>query len=160
MKKAEKYESVADVYKMIIREPTVVVEGMKVSEAVSKLLKNPKKRNVYVVDDTNRLTGIITVRELVKMMGLYARINKEKVFSLADCTNKLLDAYVEDVMTCHFAAVQKDEELTKILREMEVHQLEDLPVVDDDGKLVGVINGLEILAAGKALYSKMKRCEK
>jgi CBS domain-containing protein len=54
---------------------------------------------------------------------------------------------VEEFMTDHVATVTPDRTLPEAASEMLRHRVHRLPVVDEDGKLLGIISTMDILAA-------------
>lgn len=149
-----KTETVQDAFKLIVQEPTHVNVGAKVYELIDLLLEDPRKRNVFVVDDNKVLKGMVTLKEILKIIGIHARLKKCSEECLKDYVQSLLNEDVSSIMKCHFVSVSVEHRLTDVVREMEEHQLEDLPVIDAEGKLIGVLNGLEILAIARKMYKK------
>ncbi len=80
---------------------------------------------LYVLDATNRLEGVVSLRELV----------------VADA-----EARIEDVMQAETIAVTTETDQEEVANLMQRYRLRSLPVVDEGGVLSGVITGDDIMA--------------
>ena len=80
--------------------------------------------------DSKRLVGIITDRDLALQVVAEGR----------DPNSTLL----QDVMTREPFTCRTDEDLQTALERMESNQIRRIPVVDGDGKLVGIISQADI----------------
>lgn len=109
----------------MIQDPVTLKRGASVGDALD-IMKEHKIGGIPVVDDNDLLVGIVTNRDL--------RFEKKRSRS------------VNDVMTSENLIVTKDgsdfEKAEQMLRE---HRIEKLPVVDDNGKLVGLITYRDII---------------
>jgi CBS domain-containing protein len=57
-------------------------------------------------------------------------------------------AYVKDVMTADVVAVRADASYRDLTAQLRTHRVSGFPVVDDEGKVVGVVSESDLLAAG------------
>jgi CBS domain-containing protein len=57
-------------------------------------------------------------------------------------------AYVKDVMTADVVAVRADASYRDLAAQLRTHRVSGFPVVDDDGKVIGVVSESDLLAAG------------
>ena len=100
---------------------------------VAKLMKDEDIGPVLIVDDTNdgkRLVGIVTDRDLaIKVVG-EGRDPKS--------------TRVEDVMTDSLVTCRADDDVENAMRAMAQNQLRRIPVVDDNGQLVGIISQADL----------------
>lgn len=109
---------------------------------VVDLLLSTAQRRVVVVDANNRVLGIITDGDLINrasaserpglLQRLAGRMGREGAVSLAKRT-------AAEVMTPNPVTVTRDTPLLEALRLLLQHGIKRLPVVDDDGKLVGMV---------------------
>lgn len=124
-----------------------VIAGTPVSEVVEQLLRI-RSRRVVVVDAQQHVLGVITDGDLLERVTLAER---KSVFDTLFRRNKKLvvnDALTADaVMTRPAVSVQKDMSLEDALQLLVEHQIKRLPVVDSDGKLVGMVGRGGILRA-------------
>ncbi len=103
-------------------------EEMKVGEAIEKLREAaPYAESVYylyVVDDEGHLKGVLSLRELI----------------LAPPEAKLGDIMRRDVV-----AVRVDQDQEEVARVVAEHDLLAVPVVDHEGKLVGIVTADDVM---------------
>lgn len=109
---------------------------------VVDLLLSTAQRRVVVVDASQRVLGIITDGDLINrasagerpslLQRLAGRQGREGAVSLAKRT-------AAEVMTPNPVTVARDTPLLEALRLLLQHGIKRLPVVDDDGKLVGMV---------------------
>ena len=100
---------------------------------VAKLMKDEDIGPVLIVDDSHdgkRLVGIVTDRDLAL-----------KVVSEGRDPNS---TRVEDVMTGSLVTCRADDDVENAMRAMAQNQLRRIPVVDDNGQLVGIISQADV----------------
>jgi CBS domain-containing protein len=111
---------------------TTAVITIKAGEAISHAdseMRLASIRHLPVVDDRNHLVGILSHRDLLRA---FARAKKETVH-VADCMSR-------DVKTIRAAAPAR-----KAAAIMLEHKIGSLPVIGDDGQLVGLITETDFL---------------
>jgi len=84
-----------------------------------------------VVDEKDRVIGVVTEFDLLKAV----RGGKD-----------LQTAKAEEIMSRTVVCAQEDDALDDIIAQMTEHHIIRLPVVDKDGKLIGVIARADILS--------------
>lgn len=65
--------------------------------------------------------------------------------SLIPRYDELMDKTVADVMTHEFVSVSPDTKLQRVLQLMVNHRIRSMPVVDDDGHLIGIISREDVM---------------
>ena len=87
---------------------------------------------VPVINDeqSKQLIGIITDRDLATRVVAEAR----------DPNN----TRVADVMTSTIFACRPDDDLSSAIKAMEAHQVRCIPVVDEDGRIAGIISHADV----------------
>jgi CBS domain-containing protein len=130
-----------------------VKKDTKVRELIEILTKN-RISGIPVVDEENRVIGIVSEADLLfatktgKIRGLrefLKRLIGEEYSTLA--TPLSGDLKVEDIMTSPVITASPDmdiEEASKILSEKKIKRL---PVVDENGKLIGIITRHDLVSA-------------
>jgi CBS domain-containing protein len=140
-------KSVADAFKELVRDGPKVKMGAKVHEAVQALIDNPCSRAVYVVDENDKLVGTISYRSLMRASSARFGVRKDGIFSFVQYLKDMLMENVDTLMRKP-TPVTKDTKLKKALELMEDTRQNDLPVVDENGRLVGELSGMEIMRLG------------
>jgi CBS domain-containing protein len=139
-------ELVKDAKRLIVNNPATVNMGAQVYSAVEEILKDPRTETVYVIDETRRLVGIITVNDLLKVSCIQlSAYKKTNLFNFFKYMSLLYSEHVEDIMRKPIS-IRNKEKLISALGIMEKNNLSDLPVVDENNVIIGELNGLEILA--------------
>ena len=107
----------------IIESPVTVPEDSLVLD-VDKLIGQHHVSGLPVVDAEGRLKGIVTSRDL------------------RFCSDKTLP--VAQVMTANAVVVQGEPSVAEAREKFQKHRIEKLPVVDKDGRLVGLITAKDL----------------
>lgn len=131
MKVGEVYNKFSD------RFDTVKMETP-IDEVIDIFMKSKKRRNVYVVDDSRKLIGLITVNEI--FTAVKPEISPTKIIFFL--RKKEIKA-AKDVMI-EPETVTPNDDLEDALRTAKVFKLHDVPVCEN-GRLVGELDAFEIV---------------
>ena len=105
----------------------------KPSETVADAARKMREYNVgsvLIVDEQGKLLGIFTERDLVKVVA----------------SNKPLSTKLEEVMTKgDLVTASPDDPLPLIAHKMVEHNVRHIPVVDDQGRVIGIISIRKLL---------------
>ncbi|MEW5728518.1 MAG: CBS domain-containing protein [Pseudomonadota bacterium] len=118
------------IVKMILkakaRGPGVVTISPDASVAeAAKLLARHKIGALVAVEDGGAIAGILSERDIVR--------------GVAQREDLCLKARVRDLMTASVFTVHEDDVLESLAQTMTSRRIRHLPVVDDDGKLSGIV---------------------
>lgn len=127
--------------------PASVTAATPVAEVV-RLLLRAEFNGMPVVDAAGSVLGIITETDLIARGGMPLRLGL-----LAELEEPVVDAELAafealiagDVMTPGPATARDDEPLERAVDRMVDRDLKRLPVVDDSGRLVGLLSRVDIL---------------
>lgn len=135
---------------MLTNVPAVAVDAP-LNEVVDRLISSAQRR-VVVVDARRHVTGIITDGDLIKRATA-----TERVGLLQSLVNRLplgsgeglhlSQRTAAEVMTTQVRTVSPDTSLLEALRLLLTHQIKRLPVVDSEGRLVGLVGRGGIMQA-------------
>jgi CBS domain-containing protein len=114
----------------------VVPAGCSLVEALDRMLDTPEARDVYVVDERNRVIGHLGRHRLAH----YLFAAQRPVHTRRQLMDRIAAGTALESMSRHFAAARPDEDLDDVLHRMLEHAVEDLPVIGEDGTLVGAVN--------------------
>ena len=140
---------VSKVRKFITQEASIVHKDAGLMEIAKKIVEDPKTRSVYVVDKDNRLIGIIPVNFLAQYL-FYEYIPDE--FFYYKAVKPLEEVRAEDIMIPP-VFVREEDTLNIAFEKMAGNDLRELPVVDNDMKIIGDLNILELIIAWVRLNS-------
>jgi CBS domain-containing protein len=112
------------------REPLTVRPGTSVQACLGLIRKTGMADSVFVTDDAGRLLGVLTERDI------FAHL----VGPGAD-----LDQPVESLMVDHPNTLHLDQPVRRALELMQTGKFRNVPLVDDDGALVGVVRPVDVL---------------
>ncbi len=96
----------------------------------SKFMKEERIRNLPIVDQTKKLVGLITLREII-----------ETIFHNPDQISVRSAMLKQEQVTC----VKSNTDLKDAIEIMMINRFGCLPVVDDKGKLIGIISEANLL---------------
>lgn len=91
---------------------------------------------VHVLDDDARLVGIVSERDLLMVLNVEA-----------DQIVESRGRYVRDVMTTPVVAAAPVTDIRRIAKVMLDRQVDGVPIINEDGLLVGFVSRSEILRA-------------
>ena len=112
------------------REPLAVRPGTSLHECLELIRETGTADSVFVTDETGRLLGVLTERDI------FARL----VGPDAD-----LDQPVEALMIDHPNTLHLDQPVRRAVELMQTGRFRNVPLVDDDDLLVGVVRPVDIL---------------
>lgn len=124
--------TVDDVLHLREENPTIN-QKEPLKEALFKMTSS-RKGAVSVVDADGYLVGIIVDGDIRRM------VEEEEA--------NLVDKQAREVMTADPTAVEPDKLAAEAVKIMEDKEIKDLPIVDETGKPVGLINFQDLLRAG------------
>jgi CBS domain-containing protein len=98
-----------------------------------------------IVRALHRATGVASPRGLLDLLLESAPSQGESVLKV--CRQQLKNGRVADAMTKRVVSIDPDAPLSEAARRMREHGFKRLPVVDADGKLVGILSRADIVQA-------------
>lgn len=133
-------------------KPATVDIDASLRDAVVSIIEDSETRKVYVVDKDGTLKGTITLETLLRYAGYTLGVRETGMTSLFRWFAEIKNDKVTEVMTKPIRVLQ-NEMIVNVTRLMVENHLNDLPIVDDDNKLVGELNGLDILKSSVKYWS-------
>jgi CBS domain-containing protein len=97
--------------------------------------------------------GAVTTETLLRLLGYRVGIREFAGLSLWKMMRDLLKEGVDGIFI-KVPPVKTTDKVTKALQVMLDNHLNDIPVVDRDGKLIGELNSLEIFQKGRELFDE------
>jgi len=144
---------VEDVYELVVKNPSALPSGSKLRQVFDEFLNNPVSRKVYILNEEGKLLGAVNTETLLRLLGYRVGVREFANWSLWRLMRDMLKEGVEGVQI-KVPTLKRSDKLTKALQIMVEDHLTDLPVVDDDGKLIGELNSFEIFTKGRELFEE------
>jgi acetoin utilization protein AcuB len=119
------------------RNPVTISSDAPITEAL-KVMRMHSVRRLPVLDDTGRMVGIVSEKDL-----LYASPSSATSLSIYEMHYMLSQLKVTEVMTTDVTTISADTPLEEAARIMADNKIGGLPVMQDD-QLVGIITETDI----------------
>lgn len=133
--------------KMLAKDVMTKYHSVSPDTPISKLLTLLKEHNTaifIVVDDSKNLIGIVRESDLIKLLsrpkfsaGIGGSIYKEAFIRVSD--------NVEDIMTRKPIFVYETQTIEEVATVMRKYKIKNLPVLDSEKKVKGIINTKQLL---------------
>ena len=128
---------VKDCCNEVTHEADLVRESDSIERVMDVMAKDPLSRSVYVVDDEKRLQGIIIVKDVLEFLG-------PQFVDSSRSASEIFAQTAGDMMRAP-VSVSMDDPIEKALK-IAIHEwLDDIPVCDKDGRVIGDLNCFEII---------------
>ena len=128
--------------RLITERPITVTPEETLEELVLAITEDPKTRAIFVVDRERRLKGIIGLKDLVRATFT----SLANLDSLGHSAVRIsLSHRASDMSYGTMVYVKDDDSLDSALTKMLDNGLEEIPVVDDDMKVIGELDLRELL---------------
>ncbi|MET8846837.1 CBS domain-containing protein [Amycolatopsis sp. NPDC004625] len=110
-------------------------------KAVALLLASWNISGAPVVDEDGKVLGVVSQGDLLEREAPHGLLRPGS----RQAKRKAGAAFVADLMTSPAVTVQADDVVAVAAKLLEEHHFHRLPVVDDEGKLVGVVSRSDLL---------------
>lgn len=131
---------------------------------VAQSFRDNKISGAPVVDENNHVVGIISEGDIMRLIEIHSpKINlilpapldlielpikmKYELDEVAEDMQKAGSTVIDQIMTKKIIKVKPDSSVTDAAKLMDSHKIKRLPVVDDDGKLVGILTRGDIIGS-------------
>lgn len=136
----------------VMRTDLVLVQKSSTYKEVAKILYDRKISGAPVVDETGRLVGVISEKDLFKVLYPYYKTFYATPQDYADLENRenkaqeVQDHSIEGYMTKDVVTIAPDEPIMSAGATMLARHVHRLPVVEN-GKLIGMVSRKSIYRA-------------
>lgn len=146
--------TVGDLYERIVTDAATVSEDALLRDAVEAILERETTRKAYVVDKDGKLKGSITMETLMRHLSYRLGSRQTGVVSFFRFIREIASDKVTDFMAKPHP-IRKDTKLTDVVLKVIEERLNDFPVIDEEGKLLGELNTLTILKVTKTAFKRI-----
>ena len=119
----------------------IVREDWTLEQIMQILLSNSRLNDLYVLDADDQLVGHLSYKKLAKLV----LAEHCTAHTRSQILERVAAGTAAELMEVHFASATADEDLDDIIFRQLDHWVEDLPVIDQEGKLIGIINLSDVL---------------
>lgn len=128
---------VKDCCNEVTHDADLVKENDSIDKVMSTMAKDPLSRSVYVVDDEKRLLGIIIVKDVLQFLG-------PQFVNTSVAIREIFAQTARDMMRAP-VSVKMEDPIEKAMEIAIQEWLDDIPVCDKDGRVIGDLNCFEII---------------
>jgi len=123
-----------------------VCEEEEISEIVRKIVEDREAMVAYVTDKEGRLKGVITPRKLLKILEMQALgAISHPFYEGREVLGLLSSKCAKDIMGTSLT-VKPDDEVKKAIDVMLDQGVYEVPVVDEKGRLLAMVNYFAIIS--------------
>ncbi len=119
-----------------------VQEDASIEEAVEALSQSVYSHIVYVTDNAQVLQGVITEETLVKYLFIHYH---DDMLDTRALISRAISEQASDLMRNERLKASASDGLDFILEEMIARKVDEVPVIDDDGRMQGDITMKDII---------------
>jgi CBS domain-containing protein len=131
---------------------------------VAQSLRNNKISGAPVINKEGHVVGIISEGDIMRLLEVHSpRINlilpapldlielpvrmKYELDEIAEDMNKAASILIGEIMTKNVITIAPNADISDAAQLMDTHDIKRLPVVDDTGKMIGIITRGDIIGA-------------
>lgn len=138
--------------KDVMTERVITVNKDMTLDKVAEILSENRISGAPVVDSENRVIGIITEADIISQTeavktGAFKELLRHLLGEPVPTRSKkpLSELKVKDVMTAHVTTTSPDGDIRDVARILDEKRIKRLPVVDREGRLIGIISRQDIV---------------
>jgi CBS domain-containing protein len=133
---------VSEALTQLVSLPYLAVSGDCTLEEISDRIKDQRQvRGIYVVDAEGRLLGTLSLGVLIRHL---TTARHKPLFHVRSLLTRLTSTNVVDLMDKHVVYAHKDEDLEGILDRMIHSNIKEIPVVDEEKRIISVLSLLDL----------------
>ncbi len=137
--------TVNDVRHLHTEFPVCINEKEEISVVLKSGISEKHCRNIYVVNDDNQLVGVIRMKEMLQNIFPLTAMSEGSNLNVRNVP--VIGATVaSELMSKEPASVSENTPLNKTVLTLLRENLLELPVVDDNGRIIGQLDASEIIA--------------
>ncbi|RMG70151.1 MAG: CBS domain-containing protein [Nitrospirae bacterium] len=107
-----------------------------INELIEQFMKDPALHHICVVDNKDRLLGLVNRKRLFKVLFLHHLSPDTRLSKLLGLVTAETSS---DLMLTHVISCREDEGIRELIKKIIVNRIRELPVVDDEGRVLGFV---------------------
>jgi CBS domain-containing protein len=127
----------------LMSSPVIKIQQTETLESVAKIMSENNFGSVIIADQTDKLVGIITERDIVTRLTarnrLPSEVQVEEIMS-----SPVITIDFEEIMSSPVITIDCGKDITEAARSMRSHNIRRLVVLESE-KIVGIITSRDIL---------------
>ena len=145
----ERLAAAVPVQDVMTRDVVTIGKEADINEA-ARLLSEDRVSGLPVVDDHRHVIGVVSEADILSMTGM------KKGHTFKDVVRHLLGepmperkegGIVEDIMSSPAITTTPDTDIAEVARVLDDRRIKRLPVVDEQGRLLGIVSRADIVRA-------------
>ena len=145
----ERLAAAVPVQDVMTRDVVTIGKEADINEA-ARLLSEDRISGLPVVDDDSHVIGVVSEADILSMTGM------KKGHTFKDIVRHLLGepmperkegGIVEDIMSSPAITTTPDTDIAEVARVLDDRRIKRLPVVDEQGRLLGIVSRADIVRA-------------
>ena len=142
---------VGEIMHLAVNNPTIIKADADMKELLFSINKDLRTRHVYVVNEEDKLIGSVRMNAVVKYLFPYCAAITSGISLSTRSTLNLFPDKVSDFMNKDPFFIKENDLLETCAKVMIEEKINELPVVDDNMKLIGQVNVYEMIEGYKTL---------
>ncbi|GAB4316575.1 MAG: CBS domain-containing protein [Methanobacteriaceae archaeon] len=131
---------------------------------VAEILRKNKISGAPILDEDMKVVGIVSEGDIMRLLEVHSpEINlilpspldlielplrmKHEYDEIAEGLKKAATVTVDEIMTKNVVTIKKDNNISEAAELMDSKDIKRLPVVDDNGKIIGIVTRGDIIGA-------------
>lgn len=150
---------VEDAYRVHGMASVVVPEGTSLEEVVTRFAQGPGVRAIFLIDSRERFAGLITGIDLLKwVQARFFGGRRSGGIALGDVLRVVFATKAKDLARGDWRSlgVKPTDTLETALEQMITHKEGTIPVLDDEGKILGDLRLSEVLQLSGGLDKEIR----
>jgi len=140
-------KKVKDISSLIVKNAATLNKDASMDELLEKIIEDTRSRHVYIVDENSNLLGSVRLNNVVEYLfpntTLLETSNNMFVMKFLSYSSAKL---VEDIMINSPSFVYEETSLSEMVQIMIREKVNELPVIDQNRKIIGEVNILEVIS--------------
>ncbi|MBN1501011.1 MAG: CBS domain-containing protein [Spirochaetes bacterium] len=137
--------TVSEIRNLIVEKPSLIKKNAVLNEIIAAIVKDPRSRHAYVVDDTGKLLGSIRLNSIIECMFPFSAFETEIDVNSDTLFQFKQSILAMDIMNKQPIHVYETTTIPEIVKIMVKEKINELPVVDQSLHVIGEVNFLEIM---------------